>query len=55
MQLNRYNSVDLMLLFKETLSLIIRGLSFNSIKNSLLSLVRTLKRSYNGKWLHTNK
>ena len=40
---NRYNGADLMFLFKEGLSLIIRRLSFSSNRNFLSSLVSTLK------------
>ena len=45
---NRYNGADLVFLFKEGLSLIIRRLSFNSNRNFLFSLVRTLKFSNEG-------
>ena len=44
-----------MFLFKEGLSLIIRRLSFNSKRNFLFSLVRTLKFSKDGEWLQSNK
>ena len=46
---NRCNGADLMFLFKEGLSLIIRRLSFNF--SFLFSLVSTLKLSKDGKWL----
>ena len=52
---NRYNSADLMRLVKESLSLIIRRISFNSDRNCLFSLVRTLKLSKDGGWLQSNK
>ena len=52
---NRYNGVDLMFLFKEGLSLSIRGFSFNSNTKFLFSLVSTLKLSKDGKWLQSNK
>ena len=52
---NRYNGADLIFLFKEGLSLIIRRLSFNSNRNFLFSLVRTLKCSKDGEWLQSNK
>ena len=48
---NRCNGADLMFLFKEGLSLIIRRLSFNANTNFLFSLVSTLKLSKDGKWL----
>ena len=44
-----------MFLFKEGLSLIIRRLSFNSNRNFLFSLVRTLTFSKDGEWLQSNK
>ena len=52
---NRYNGADLMFLFKEGLSLIIRRHSFNSNTNFLFSLVSTLKLSKDGEWLQSNK
>ena len=53
--LNRYNSADLMFLFREGLSFIIRRLSSNSNTNFLFSLVSTLKFSKDGKWLQSIK
>ena len=44
-----------MFLFKEGLSLIIRKLFFNSNRDFLFSLVRTLKFSKDGEWLQSNK
>ena len=52
---NRYNGADLIFLFKEGLSLIIRRLSFNSNRIFLFSLVRTQKFSKDGEWLQSNK
>ena len=42
---SRYDGADLMFLLKKGLSLIIRRLSFNSNRNFLISLNRTLKFS----------
>ena len=44
-----------MFLLKEGLSLIISRLFFNSNRNFLFSLVRTLNFSKDGEWLQTNK
>ena len=52
---NSYNGADLMFLFKEGLSLIIRRLSFSSNIYLLFSLVRTLKHLNDGEWLQSNK
>ena len=52
---NRCNVAGLMFLIKESLSLIIRRMSFNSNANSLFSLVNTLKLPKHGEWLQSNK
>ena len=54
---NRYNSADLMILFKNVslLALIIRTLSCNSNTTLLFSLVSKVKLSKDGKWLQSNK
>ena len=52
---NSYNDADLMFLFKEGLSLIIKRLSLNSNRNFVFSLVRTLKFPKDGEWLQSNK
>ena len=52
---NRYNGADLIFLFKEGWSLILRRLSFNSNRSFLFFLVRTLKFSNYEEWLQNNK
>ena len=50
-----YNGADLMFLFKEGLSHIVRKLSFNSNTIFLFSLVSTLKPSKDDEWLQSEK
>ena len=50
-----YNGADLMFLFKEGLSHIVRKLSFNSNTIFLFSLVSTLKPSKDDEWLQSDK
>ena len=52
---NRYNGADLIYLFKEGLSLIMKRLSFNSNAIFLFSLVSTLKFSKDGECLQSIK
>ena len=52
---NRYNAADLMFLFTEGLSLIIRRLSFSSNTNFLISLIYTLTFSKDGEWLQSSR
>ena len=53
--MNSYNDVDLMFLFKEALSLIIRWLPFISNTDFIFLLVSTLKPSKYGACLQSNK
>ena len=50
-----YNGADLMFLFKNSLSLVIRRFSFNFNKNFLFSLVSTQKHSKDGGCLQSIK